>query len=171
MTDPDALRFCPCCGGGLEIRNLKPGEPDRLICTVCATPLYLDPKVVACAIVEAGDAVVLLRRGIQPQKGRWVMPGGFVDRGETVEAAALRETREECGLRARIKELLGVYSYPGETVVVVVYTAEHLSGELIAGDETVEARLVRPEEIPWEDLAFTSTRDALTDYCQRRESP
>jgi 8-oxo-dGTP diphosphatase len=171
MTDPDALLFCPCCGGGLETRNLKPGEPDRLVCTACATPLYLDPKVVACAIVEVGDAVVLLRRGIQPRKGHWVMPGGFVDRGETVEAAALRETREECGLRARIKELLGVYSYPGETVVVVVYIAEHLSGDAVAGDETVEARLVRPEEIPWEELAFTSTRDALTDYCQRRESP
>lgn len=169
MTDPDSFRFCPCCGGRLETRNLKPGEPDRLVCSACTTPLYLDPKLVACAVIEVGDAIVLLRRGIEPRKGLWVMPGGFVDRGETVEAAALRETMEECGLRTRIKNLLGVYSYPGETVAVVVYTTERVSGDLVAGDETVESRLVHPGDIPWEELAFTSTRDALADYCRRRE--
>ncbi len=139
------------------------------MCTECRSPLYLDPKVVACSIVESDGSIVLLRRSIQPQTGLWVMPGGFVDRGETVEAAALRETEEECGLKTRIHSLLGVYSYPGETVVVVVYTTELVSGDLVAGDETAEARLVRPQEIPWNKLAFPSTRDALTDYCIRRK--
>lgn len=167
--DPETFRFCPSCGGRLETLTLKPGEPERFVCTECRSPFYLDPKVVACSIVESGGSIVLLRRSIQPQTGLWVMPGGFVDRGETVEAAALRETEEECGLRTRIKGLLGVYSYPGETVVVVVYTTELVSGDLVAGDETAEARLVRPGEIPWTRLAFTSTRDALTDYCTRRK--
>ncbi len=170
MTGPDAFRYCPACGGPLETRLLKPGEPDRLVCTVCRSPLYLDPKVVACSIVESENGIVLLRRGIQPQVGRWVMPGGFVDRGETVEAAALRETEEECGLRTRIRDLLGVYSYPGETVIVVVYTAGLVSGDLVAADETAEARFIRPDEIPWGELAFSSTRDALTDYCRRRKT-
>lgn len=171
MANPDAFRICPLCGGSLETRNLKPGQPDRLVCEVCKTPLYLDPKLVACSIVEMDGSIVLLRRGIQPRKGFWVMPGGFVDRGETVQAAALRETEEECGLRTRIKDLMGVYSYPGEIVVVVVYTTEPVSGNLVVGDETTEARLVRPEEIPWGDLAFPSTLDALTDYCLRRSTP
>jgi ADP-ribose pyrophosphatase YjhB (NUDIX family) len=171
IADSEEFRFCPYCGGGLETGNLKPGEPDRLICSACKKPVYMDPKLVACSIVEMEGSIVLLRRGIQPRKGFWVMPGGFVDRGETVEAAALRETQEECGLRTSIKGLLGVYSYPGETVAVVVYTSEPVSGSLVAGDETTEARLVRPEEIPWARLAFTSTLDALTDFCLRRRTP
>ena len=171
MTHSEMFRFCPTCGGGLETRRLTPGEPERFVCKACRRPLYLDPKLVACSIVESGGSIVLLRRGIQPQRGRWVMPGGFVDRGETVQAAAVRETEEECGLRTRIRSLLGVYSYPGEIVTVVVYTAEYVSGDLTAGDETTEARLVHPHEIPWADLAFRSTRDALTDYCRRREAP
>jgi ADP-ribose pyrophosphatase YjhB (NUDIX family) len=170
MAHSEVFRFCTACGGRLEAKKPRPGQPERLACTVCKAPLYLDPKLVACSIVEMDGSVVLLRRGIQPRKGFWVMPGGFVDRGETVEAAALRETREECGLETRIRDLLGVYSYPGETVAVVVYTAQRVSGSLTAGDETTEARLVRPEEIPWHDLAFSSTVDALTDYCKRRRT-
>lgn len=148
---------------------MKPGEPTRLVCTVCTRTDYLDPKLVACTVLRVGERIVLLRRSIPPQAGKWVMPGGYVDRGETVEHAALREALEECGLEARLCDLLGVYSYPGHTEVVVVYTADHVGGEVYAGDETDAAQLVRPEEIPWSDLAFQSTRDALTDYCNREK--
>jgi ADP-ribose pyrophosphatase YjhB (NUDIX family) len=116
--------------------------------------------------VEKEGKIVLLRRDIEPQKGKWVMPGGYVDRGEVVEAAALRETEEECGLQIRLKNLLGVYSYPGKLEVVVVYVAEVLSGSLMVGDETQAAKLFKTVEIPWEELAFESTQDALRDYCK-----
>ncbi|MEJ2723907.1 MAG: NUDIX hydrolase [Deltaproteobacteria bacterium] len=162
------FRFCPVCGGNLKSTILKDKEPARLVCTQCEFVFYLDPKLVACAIVEMDNRVVLLRRGIQPQKGRWVIPGGYVDRGETVEAAALRETREECGVKIRIKRLLGVYSYPGRLAAVVVYLADYVSGTLIADDESEEVRLYRPDEIPWADLAFQSTVDALRDYRESR---
>jgi len=164
MHESDPHVFCPLCGGRLESRLLKQGEPLRLVCTSCLKPHYLDPKLAACTIVELDGEIVLLRRDIQPQKNRWVIPGGFVDRGETVEGAALRETLEECGLEVRIKRLLGVYSYPGETVVIVVYIVEYASGTLYAGDETAETGLFAPEEIPWENLAFRSTFDALKDF-------
>ena len=91
-----------------------------------------------------------------------------MDRGEKVEDAAVRETEEECGIKTRIKNLLGIYSYHGRTVVVVVYVAEYLSGDLGAGDETQEVRFFHAEEIPWNDLAFPSTVDALKDYCNAR---
>jgi ADP-ribose pyrophosphatase YjhB (NUDIX family) len=130
----------------------------------CGTPFYLDPKVAACSVIEKDEGIVLIRRGIPPQKGRWVIPGGFVDRGEPVEAAAVRESLEECGLETRITGLLGVYSYPGEIVVVVIYKAEALGGILIAGDETTEAGVFSPDRIPWAELAFESTRQALMDY-------
>jgi len=156
--------FCPVCGGELVSKNLKQQEPSRLVCRDCEFVFYLDPKLVVCSIVEVDERVVLLKRAIDPQKGKWVMPGGFVDRGEEIRAAALRETEEECGIKIRLRDLLGVYSYEGKTEVVVVYVAEHAAGDLIAGDETEEVRLCSLEEIPWGELAFQSTIDALKDY-------
>jgi ADP-ribose pyrophosphatase YjhB (NUDIX family) len=152
------------CGAGLLSSILKDNEPPRLVCHKCGFIFYLDPKLVACSIVEMDHKIVLLKRAIEPQIGRWVVPGGYVEQGEKVEAAAMRETEEECGLKTRIKDLLGIYSYPGRLAVVVAYVAEHLSGRLIIGDETQEVKLCGPQEIPWDYLAFPSTVDALRDY-------
>lgn len=167
MHEPPEFRFCPVCGGTLGTYILKPAEPSRLVCSSCEFVFYQDPKLAACSIVEVGGRIVLLQRGIEPQKGKWVLPGGFVDRGEEVQAAAIRETEEECGIRTRIKDLLGIYSYPGGIVVVVAFVAEYLSGKLAAVDESLDMMLVRPEEIPWDLLAFPSTIDALKDYVAR----
>ena len=117
-------------------------------------------------MVEMNNGIVLLRRGIEPQKGKWVVPGGYVDRGEKVEDAALRETQEECGIKTELKDLLGVYSYPGRLVVVVAYIAKYLSGSLKADDESLEIKLLKTEDIPWHNLAFPSTVDALKSYCR-----
>jgi ADP-ribose pyrophosphatase YjhB (NUDIX family) len=157
-------RHCPQCGGPLQLANLKPGEPPRLHCGACRFVLYLDPKIAACAIVRVADRIVLLKRAIPPAYGRWVIPGGFVDAGEPVPLAAAREVWEEVRLRVAIGPLVGVYSYPQVTTVVVVYQAEVISGQLQAADEALDARLFAPPEIPWQDLAFSSTRDALRDY-------
>lgn len=158
--------FCPVCGGKLEHLKIKENESIRLVCSACDYIFYLDPKVVACSILLMDDNIVLLKRAISPQKGKWVIPGGYVDRGEEVEAAAIRETREECGLETQIERLLGIYSYPGHVPVVIVYVAQVLSGELISGDETLEAGLFSKDRIPWGELAFRSTVDALKDFCK-----
>ncbi len=158
------FHFCPVCGGKLHSATLKENEPDRLVCAGCGFVFYQDPKVVACVVLEMDGRIVLLKRGIEPQRGKWVLPGGYVDRGEEVETAAVRETREESGLEIAIKDLLGVYSYPGKIQVVVVYLARYLSGELAAVDETSEAGWFEKNRIPWENLAFRSTTDALKDY-------
>ncbi len=162
-THPE-FRFCPECGGKLRHSELKTGEPQRLVCSVCGFVFYLDPKVVACSILELDEKIVLLKRGINPKKGKWVMPGGYVDRGEEVRSAAIRETEEECGLKIEIRDLLGVYSYSDHVPVVIVYLAKYVSGELAPQDETLEARWFSKSEIPWNDLAFRSTKDALSDY-------
>ncbi|MBN2123989.1 MAG: NUDIX hydrolase [Deltaproteobacteria bacterium] len=161
------FKYCPVCGEKMEQATLKENEPARLVCTGCAFVFYLDPKVVACSVVEMNGKIVILKRALNPQRGKWVLPGGYVDRGEEVQTAAVRETLEECGVRTRIKDLLGVYSYPGKTEVLVAYVAAYLSGKLSADDETLDVRLVGPEEIPWEHLAFQSTVDILREYCTR----
>ena len=157
-------RFCPRCGGGLEPRRIKASEPERLVCRSCSFIFYLDPKVVVGTLFAIDQRVVLLRRGVEPGMGRWVFPGGYVDRGESVQDAAIRETKEESCLDVRLHSLVGVYSYQRSPNVIVVYAAEVVGGKLEAGDESVEARTFGATEIPWEELAFPSTRDALRDY-------
>ena len=93
-----------------------------------------------------------------------------MDRGEEVETAARREAKEECGIDIDIRSLLGVYSYAGYLEVVVVYLAEYSSGDPIAGDESLDIKLFNPNEIPWDNLAFESTRDALRDYCKLKKT-
>jgi 8-oxo-dGTP diphosphatase len=157
-------RFCPRCGGDLEKRVLKPAEPKRLVCLNCSFIFYQDPKVVAGTIFTLSGGIVLLKRGVEPAMGKWVFPGGYVDRGESVQEAAIRETKEESQMDVKLGRLLNVYSYPRSPSVIIVYAAEVVGGELAAGDESVEARVFAPEEIPWENLAFDSTKDALNDY-------
>ncbi|MCZ6620729.1 MAG: NUDIX hydrolase [Deltaproteobacteria bacterium] len=162
--DPIEYRFCPRCGGGLESRKLKANEPKRLVCQKCSFVFYLDPKVVVGTLFTIEDRVVLLRRGIEPAMGKWVFPGGYVDRGERVGDAAIREAKEESLLDVGLRALLGVYSYPRSPNVIVVYAAEVVGGELGPGDESLEAKAFSVSDIPWDGLAFTSTREALNDY-------
>jgi 8-oxo-dGTP diphosphatase len=157
-------RFCPRCGGDLEKRIVKAMEPKRLVCQNCSFIFYQDPKVVAGTIFTVRGGIVLLKRGVEPAMGKWVFPGGYVDRGESVDDAAIRETKEECQLDVKLSSLLNVYSYPGSPNIIVVYAAEVVGGELTAADESVEAGSFLPSDIPWENLAFASTKDALNDY-------
>lgn len=160
-------RFCPRDAGPLELRAVKPGERPRLVCSRCEQVLWLDPKVAAGTIFTVDGRIALLRRGIEPAYGRWVFPGGFVDRGEAVSDAAVRETWEEARVRVTVESLLNVYSYPHWPVVVVVYAATLAEGLPAAGDESLELGLFPPDRVPWDELAFPSTREALRDYVAR----
>jgi ADP-ribose pyrophosphatase YjhB (NUDIX family) len=165
----DGFRFCPVCGAVLELRLLKAGEPERLVCTGCGFVFYLDPKLAVGTIIrDERDRVVLVRRAIEPGYGKWVFPGGYVDRGEEVQAAAVREAREETGLEIRLDTLLDIFSYTGRVPVVVVYSATMIGGCLGCDEEGLEARFFEPHEIPWDELAFRSTREALERFLIRR---
>jgi ADP-ribose pyrophosphatase YjhB (NUDIX family) len=162
------FRFCPVCGAALESRLLKQGEPARLVCVACEYVHYLDPKLaVGTIITDDRRRVVLVKRAIEPGYGKWVFPGGYVDRGEEVQLAAVREAREETGLDVRLERLINIYSYTGRTPVIVVYSATMIGGCLGCDDEGLEARFFEPHEIPWDDLAFRSTEEALREFLGR----
>jgi ADP-ribose pyrophosphatase YjhB (NUDIX family) len=160
-----AYRFCPSCGGPLEGRTIKAGDPERLVCAACGFVFYMDPKVAVGTIIRAeDDRLVLVRRAIEPGYGLWVFPGGYVDRGERVDEAAVREAREESGLDVRIDGLVNIYSYGGNAPIIIVYAASITGGDLCTDDECLEARLFTRDEIPWDALAFRSTQEGLHDY-------
>jgi ADP-ribose pyrophosphatase YjhB (NUDIX family) len=167
-----SYRFCPRCGGALERRVLKASEPVRPVCTQCGFVFYIDPKIaVGTIIATAAGRLILVRRAIDPGYGKWVFPGGYVDRGEPLTAAAMREAREECGLEVRLDGLVNVYSYAGRAPVIVVYAATALSGHLCGDDECLETAEFDSSSIPWDDLAFQSTHEGLRDYLNGLRHP
>src|SRR3954447_17607586 len=156
--DALAYRYCPRCGSPLERRLLKSTEPERLVCTSCGFVFYIDPKIAVGTIIRSRSGrLVLVRRAIEPGYGKWVFPGGYVDRGESLPDAAVREAREECGFDVRLDGLINVYSYPGRAPVIVVYAATATGGRLCPDEESLEAAEVEAAAIPWHELAFRST--------------
>ena len=165
----DGARFCERCSAALVQKRVE--GHNRPVCPACEFVVYLDPKVAAGVIVTLNDEVVLLKRGIEPGMGKWVFPGGYVDRGEQVEAAAAREAMEEVGLEVEIQDLLGVYSYENVPTVLVVYAGAVVGGKLKGNFETLEVRTYAPGRIPWSELAFRSTVEALRAWVERYARP
>lgn len=163
MTVPAEIAFCPGCGAALRQQFVAAEGRDRLVCAACSRIHYINPAPVAGVIPVANGRIWLLRRGIEPRRGYWTFPAGFMEMGETVEEAARRETREELNLEVRLRGLVGVYSYATGTTIHIIYGADALS-EPSAGEETLSFASFLPAEIPWSDLAFASTHDALRDW-------
>ena len=156
--------FCPRCGGRLVARVLKEADPERLVCKNCGFVFYLGPKLVAGAIFELDGQILLVQRDIEPGYGKWTFPGGFVERGERAEAAAEREVLEECGVEIRATGIVGLYSYDGQIPAIAVFRAEAVGGEPVPLDETMDVQRFPRNGLPWSEMAFPSTEQALKDY-------
>ena len=157
-------KFCPHCAGHLAPKTID--EKERLVCQECGFVFYINPKVAAGVLVEDEGRVLLVRRGIEPHFGSWTLPAGFAEYGETIEETAIRECREETGLEVVLDDLLGVYSVNSNFyghLVLVLYFAHVVGGELVAGDDASEAGLFAPAELPT-DIAFQAHRQALHDW-------
>ena len=156
-------RYCPRCAQPAQV-----AYPRSITCPHCGYGAYYNPKPVAAAIpVDRDDRLILLRRAFDPGKDLWTFPGGFVDLGESVEQAARRETREELGIEIVLGPVVGVYSRPEERVVLIVYRATTQNTPRTS-EEAIEVRAFHPDGIPWDELAFWSTDQALRDHLAAR---
>ena len=167
------LKFCPRCGNQVEPREAPDGRV-RPICPSCNYIVYLNPPIAVGVIAARADGkIVLVLRGENPGRGLWGLPAGFMEIDETVEQTALRECLEETGLTVELDNLWGVWSYyhePKRTFgVLVLYAARVIAGEPRAGSDSLEAKFFAPDEIPFEQLAFNTHRDALTQWKAKRE--
>lgn len=136
----------------------------RRVCDACGFVDYVNPRVVVGAVCAWESRLLLCRRAIDPRKGRWTIPAGFMEENETVEEGARREAMEEARADIELQGLLGLYSIPRISQVHLFFRARLRSPEVTAGEESLEVRLVPWEAIPWEELAFPTVHWALRHY-------
>jgi ADP-ribose pyrophosphatase YjhB (NUDIX family) len=154
----DDVRYCPRCGAEAQVTY-----PRSLICSQCSYRAFYNPKPVAATVPHSSEGHIwLLRRAFDPGSGLWTFPGGFVDLGESVEQAAARETREELNVEVELGSLVGVYSQATERVVLIVFSAQALAIPQTTA-EAIEVRAFSQDSLPWDELAFWSTANALRD--------
>ena len=158
-------KFCELCASPLHKPDFAGPSAPPLICSNCGHRIFYDPKLAVATVLEHADHIVLLRRAQKDAAhGRWIMPGGHVDRGEVVPEAAVREVREETGLKMDLKGLLGVYSYPDNPIVLCVYWGISKGGTPKGNGEALELGFFTAQDLPWQNLGYQSTTDALKDY-------
>ena len=156
--------FCHYCGKAL-FEKIFEGRL-RLFCEHCNEPIYENPIPASCLVVaDDTDRVLLVRRSVEPKKGSWCLPGGFMELGETPETAALRELKEETGLDGHIEILLGVSSNPSmlyHTVLMVGYLVKTYTGTPVAGDDADDVAFFHYDELP--EIAFESHMEFIKKY-------
>jgi ADP-ribose pyrophosphatase YjhB (NUDIX family) len=163
LTIGEEPRFCPACGEPVEARVLEQDHRPRLVCPN-GHVTWRNPRMVVGTLPVADGKVYLARRAIEPSLGRWGNPSGFLELGESVQEGARRETEEETELRVEVGRLIGVYSRPAVGIVTVAFEASVVGGRPEPAAETSEVRAFGPDEIPWDEIAFTTAESALRDW-------
>lgn len=163
------MKFCSQCGQTLQQR-IPPGD-DRLrfVCGHCEAIHYQNPRLIVGCLPLHGERVLLCRRAIEPRKGFWTLPAGFMENGETTLDGALRETWEEARARVESAELYRIFDLPYINQVYMFYRADVLDGEFGVGPESLEAELFLEHEIPWRELAFPVVVETLREFFADRQ--
>jgi ADP-ribose pyrophosphatase YjhB (NUDIX family) len=164
MWIPHSIKHCRACGAATVYAVPADDNRERATCTACNTIHYENPLNVVGTVPVWGEQVLLCRRNIEPRYGLWTLPAGFMEHGETTEQGAARETDEEAGAHFEMEGLFSVLSVVRVGQVHLYFRARLLDTEFAPGPETIEARLFREDEIPWDELAFRTVRETLKFY-------
>ncbi|MFC5499660.1 NUDIX hydrolase [Caenimonas terrae] len=165
------IKHCRNCGAAVVYRLPDDGDThERAVCPACDTIHYENPLNVVGTLPHFGEKVLLCKRNIEPGWGKWTLPAGFMELGETVSEGAARETDEEAGAKFEMEELFTVLSVPRVGQVHLFFRARLLSDQFDPGHETIEARLFAEDEIPWEEIAFRTVKETLACYFDDRRN-
>lgn len=157
--------YCSRCGKDAIALKIPDGDTlHRQVCDNCSTIFYENPKIVVGAVTIYEDKFLLCKRAIEPQKGFWTYPAGYLENKESLEDGAHREAKEEAGITIELLRLLGTYSLTAVDQIHIIYLAKMTKPAYSPGDESLEVALFAQEEIPWNDLAFPVIRWALNAY-------
>lgn len=158
------MKFCTHCAGRLQFAVPQGDDRVRAICSQCRAIHYVNPKIVAGCLALWEDRILMCRRAIEPRRGYWTLPCGYMEEGETVEAAACRETREESLATVSIRRLYSIVSLPEISQVYLVFLADLQTPSFGPTAESAEVSLLRPDEIPWSALAFPAVEYVLRAF-------
>jgi ADP-ribose pyrophosphatase YjhB (NUDIX family) len=164
------MNYCNQCGARVELRTPPGDHLPRYVCSGCGSIHYENPRIVVGCVPEHDGRILLCKRAIEPRRGFWTFPAGFMENNETLQQAAARESQEEALADVRIGSLLAVVHVLHAHQVHIFFRATLPEAKFGAGPESLEVELVRPEEIPWDDIAFPSTEFALRRYLADREA-
>ena len=164
------MKYCSHCSATVELIIPEGDSLPRYVCTTCHVIHYQNPKMVVGCIPEWEDKILLCRRAIEPRKGWWTLPAGFMENNETLHQAAARETLEEANARVEIGDLYTVYSLPHISQVYFLFRARLLDLDFSPGIESLEVKLLSEQDIPWDDIAFRVIHDPLRRYFEERKA-
>ena len=162
------MKYCSNCGTAVELRIPEGDTLPRYVCSACKVIHYQNPKIVVGCIPEWEDRILLCRRAIEPRLGLWTMPSGFMENAETLVQGAERETLEEANARVEMGDLYSIYNLPHINQVHVLFRARLLDLDFKPGIESLDVKLFREAEIPWDALAFRVIREPLKRYFEER---
>jgi ADP-ribose pyrophosphatase YjhB (NUDIX family) len=165
------IKHCRNCGAAVVYRIPDDGDTrERAVCPACDTIHYENPLNVVGTVPYWGERVLLCKRNIEPRWGKWTLPAGFMELGESTAEGAARETVEEAGAHIEMEDLFTVLSVPRVGQVHLFYRARLLSDQFDPGHETIEAQLFSEDEIPWDEIAFRTVRETLLCYFADRRA-
>ncbi|MCO5171821.1 MAG: NUDIX hydrolase [Planctomycetes bacterium] len=165
------MKFCSTCGAPVEVRVPPGDDRPRHVCSGCGEVHYVNPRVVVGSVCAWEERLLLCRRAIEPRRGLWTLPAGFLEQGETTAEGARREAWEEARARIDVRDVLAVYDLPHISQVQVFFRAPLLAPDVEAGPESLEVGLFAWDAVPWDDLAFPTVRWALRHYHATRDQP
>jgi ADP-ribose pyrophosphatase YjhB (NUDIX family) len=164
MFSPRSIKHCKTCGGAAVYSMPADDNRERATCTLCHTIHYENPLNVVGTLPVWGDQVLLCRRNIEPRYGLWTLPAGFMELGESVAEGAMRETVEEAGAHIELQGLYTMLNVIRVGQVHLFYRARLLDTEFAPGPESIEAKLFHEHEVPWDEIAFRTTRETLKRF-------